>query len=23
VMGWWTSRSVTFIENHDTGSTQV
>lgn len=23
VMGWWPSRSVTFIENHDTGSTQV
>lgn len=22
VMGWWPSRSVTFIENHDTGSTQ-
>ncbi|KAF2299582.1 hypothetical protein GH714_038260 [Hevea brasiliensis] len=23
VMGWWPSRAVTFIENHDTGSTQV
>lgn len=23
VMGWWPSRSVTFIDNHDTGSTQV
>jgi alpha-amylase len=23
VMGWWSSRSVTFVENHDTGSTQV
>ncbi|XP_062225534.1 probable alpha-amylase 2 isoform X2 [Phragmites australis] len=23
VMGWRSSRSVTFIENHDTGSTQV
>ncbi|KAK7275284.1 hypothetical protein RIF29_16395 [Crotalaria pallida] len=22
VMGWWPSRSVTFIDNHDTGSTQ-
>uniref|UniRef100_A0A1D1ZBR2 Alpha-amylase n=1 Tax=Anthurium amnicola TaxID=1678845 RepID=A0A1D1ZBR2_9ARAE len=22
VMGWWSSRAVTFIENHDTGSTQ-
>ncbi|KAL2349294.1 hypothetical protein Fmac_003294 [Flemingia macrophylla] len=22
VVGWWPSRSVTFIENHDTGSTQ-
>jgi len=22
VMGWWPSRSVTFVENHDTGSTQ-
>ncbi|KAK9908484.1 hypothetical protein WJX75_008568 [Coccomyxa subellipsoidea] len=22
VMGWWPSRSVTFLENHDTGSTQ-
>ena len=22
VMGWWPSRAVTFIENHDTGSTQ-
>jgi alpha-amylase len=23
VMGWWPSRAVTFLENHDTGSTQV
>lgn len=23
VMGWWPSRSVTFLDNHDTGSTQV
>lgn len=23
VMGWWPSRSVTFIDNHDTGSTQA
>lgn len=23
VIGWWPSRAVTFIENHDTGSTQV
>lgn len=23
VMGWWASRAVTFLENHDTGSTQV
>lgn len=22
LMGWWPSRSVTFLENHDTGSTQ-
>mmetsp|Transcript_5409 Transcript_5409/g.18220 ORF Transcript_5409/g.18220 Transcript_5409/m.18220 type:complete len:1162 (-) Transcript_5409:644-4129(-) len=22
VMGWWPSRAVTFVENHDTGSTQ-
>ncbi|MFS7897324.1 putative alpha-amylase [Helianthus anomalus] len=22
-MGWWPSRAVTFVENHDTGSTQV
>lgn len=22
VMGWWASRAVTFLENHDTGSTQ-
>lgn len=22
LMGWWPSRAVTFIENHDTGSTQ-
>ncbi|XLR30991.1 hypothetical protein S83_058891, partial [Arachis hypogaea] len=22
VMGWWPSRSVTFVDNHDTGSTQ-
>lgn len=22
-MGWWPSRAVTFLENHDTGSTQV
>lgn len=22
VMGWWPSRSDTFVENHDTGSTQ-
>ncbi|XP_071915827.1 uncharacterized protein [Coffea arabica] len=22
VMGWWPSRTVTFLENHDTGSTQ-
>ncbi|KAL8518790.1 hypothetical protein ACS0TY_009955 [Phlomoides rotata] len=22
VMGWWPSRAITFIENHDTGSTQ-
>lgn len=22
-MGWWPSRAITFIENHDTGSTQV
>ncbi|KAG8366299.1 hypothetical protein BUALT_Bualt17G0061900 [Buddleja alternifolia] len=22
VVGWWASRAVTFIENHDTGSTQ-
>lgn len=22
VVGWWPSRSVTFLENHDTGSTQ-
>ncbi|XP_020963707.1 ARM REPEAT PROTEIN INTERACTING WITH ABF2-like isoform X2 [Arachis ipaensis] len=21
-MGWWPSRSVTFVDNHDTGSTQ-
>ncbi|XP_073107060.1 alpha-amylase type B isozyme-like isoform X2 [Elaeis guineensis] len=23
VVGWWPSCTVTFIENHDTGSTQV
>lgn len=23
VMGWWPSRACTFLENHDTGSTQV
>ncbi|XP_021911092.1 probable alpha-amylase 2, partial [Carica papaya] len=23
VMGWWPSRAVTFLENHDTGSTQI
>lgn len=23
VIGWWPSRAVTFIDNHDTGSTQV
>lgn len=23
LLGWWPSRSVTFLENHDTGSTQV
>lgn len=23
VIGWWPSRSATFIDNHDTGSTQV
>ncbi|XP_058098409.1 probable alpha-amylase 2 isoform X2 [Magnolia sinica] len=23
VMGWWSSRAVTFIDNHDTGSTQA
>lgn len=23
VMGWWPSRAVTFLENHDTGSTHV
>ena len=23
VMGWWPLRSDTFVENHDTGSTQV
>ncbi|KAL0913305.1 hypothetical protein M5K25_016756 [Dendrobium thyrsiflorum] len=23
VVGWWPSRAVTFIENHDSGSTQV
>ncbi|XP_030482491.2 uncharacterized protein LOC115699295 isoform X2 [Cannabis sativa] len=23
VMGWWPSRAVTFLENHDTGSTQA
>lgn len=23
LMGWWPSRAVTFLENHDTGSTQV
>jgi len=23
VLGWWPSRAVTFIENHDTGSTQA
>ncbi|RVW25973.1 Alpha-amylase 3, chloroplastic [Vitis vinifera] len=23
VVGWWPSRAVTFIENHDTGSTQI
>jgi alpha-amylase len=23
VIGWWPSRAVTFVENHDTGSTQV
>ncbi|THF99614.1 hypothetical protein TEA_004059 [Camellia sinensis var. sinensis] len=23
VMGWWPSRAVTFLENHDTGSTQT
>ncbi|KAJ0626087.1 putative alpha-amylase [Helianthus annuus] len=23
VMGWWPSRAVTFLDNHDTGSTQV
>lgn len=23
VMGWWPSRTVTFIDNHDTGSTQA
>jgi len=23
VVGWWSSRAVTFIDNHDTGSTQV
>lgn len=23
VLGWWPSRAVTFLENHDTGSTQV
>lgn len=22
VLGWWPSRAVTFVENHDTGSTQ-
>jgi hypothetical protein len=22
LMGWWPSRAVTFLENHDTGSTQ-
>ncbi|XP_047319845.1 uncharacterized protein LOC124923895 [Impatiens glandulifera] len=22
VMGWWPSRAITFLENHDTGSTQ-
>lgn len=22
-MGWWPSRAVTFLDNHDTGSTQV
>ena len=22
LLGWWPSRSVTFLENHDTGSTQ-
>lgn len=23
VVGWWPSRAVTFLDNHDTGSTQV
>lgn len=23
VMGWWPSRAITFLDNHDTGSTQV
>lgn len=23
VLGMWSSRAVTFVENHDTGSTQV
>ncbi|XP_039005448.1 probable alpha-amylase 2 [Hibiscus syriacus] len=23
VMGWWPSHACTFLENHDTGSTQV
>ena len=23
VMGWWPERSVTFLENHDTGSSQM
>ncbi|KAI3855943.1 hypothetical protein MKW92_021829 [Papaver armeniacum] len=23
VMGWWASRAVTFLDNHDTGSTQA
>lgn len=23
VLGWWPSRAVTFVENHDTGSTQA
>ncbi|WVY88988.1 hypothetical protein V8G54_037882 (chloroplast) [Vigna mungo] len=23
VMGWWASRSITFLDNHDTGSSQL